>query len=43
LNQVCFDETEPSEETSVRMLKLSDFYEFENQACPRIIQTPSLH
>jgi len=29
LNLVCFDETEPSEETSVRMLKLSDFYEFE--------------
>jgi hypothetical protein len=27
LNQVCFDETEPSEETSVRMLKMSDFYE----------------
>jgi len=31
LNQVCFDETEPSEETSVRMLKLSNFYKFENQ------------
>jgi hypothetical protein len=25
--RVCFDETEANEETSVRMLKASDFYE----------------
>jgi hypothetical protein len=28
LNQVCFDETETSEETSVRIAQLSDFYGF---------------
>jgi len=31
LNQVCFDETETSEETSVRIAQLSDFYGFNNQ------------
>ena len=34
LNQVCFDETEPSEENERSNAQLSNFYEFENQPAP---------
>jgi len=43
LNQVCFDETGPSEETSVPVLYWATSTSLKNPTCPRIILTPSCH